>query len=95
MIFVLIVTDSPYTGAISAGILSLQEKGVLLVLQNKWWKEMHGGGKCFVSLNKLSINLFLLKIIVSDQSLGNKSLNHWTLLSVTSYLCEIEAEKIG
>jgi len=41
--------DSPYTGAISAGILRLQEKGILQDLKRKWWKEMHGGGQCLVS----------------------------------------------
>ena len=41
--------DSPYTGAISAGILKLQEKGILQDLKRKWWKEMHGGGQCIVS----------------------------------------------
>lgn len=37
---------SPYTRAISAGILALQEKGILQKLKIKWWKEMHGGGQC-------------------------------------------------
>ena len=41
---------SPYTKAISAGILALQEKGILQKLKIKWWKEMHGGGMCVVSL---------------------------------------------
>ena len=44
-----IFTDSPYTRTISAGILSLQEKGILQRLKTKWWKEMHGGGQCVVS----------------------------------------------
>ena len=42
-------SDSPYTRAVSAGVLSLQEKGILQKLKTKWWKEMHGGGNCVVS----------------------------------------------
>merc|ERR1719410_2684181 len=38
--------NSPYTRAVSAGVLSLQEKGILQKLKTKWWKEMHGGGNC-------------------------------------------------
>ena len=38
--------DSPYTAAISAGVLSLQEKGKLKELKIKWWKEKRGGGSC-------------------------------------------------
>merc|ERR1719259_1420242 len=37
---------SPYTAAISAGTLALQEKGILQDLKRKWWKKMHGAGKC-------------------------------------------------
>jgi len=37
---------SPYTKALSAGVLALQEKGILQKLKIKWWKEMHGGGQC-------------------------------------------------
>ena len=45
----LLLLGSPYTRAISAGILALQEKGILQKLKIKWWKEMHGGGQCVVS----------------------------------------------
>ena len=38
--------DSPYTAAISAGVLALQEKGVLKALKIKWWKQLRGGGTC-------------------------------------------------
>ncbi|XP_059083828.1 glutamate receptor ionotropic, kainate 2-like isoform X2 [Tigriopus californicus] len=38
--------DSPYTSTVSNGILYLQEAGILQQLKIKWWKEMHGGGKC-------------------------------------------------
>merc|ERR1712142_1038128 len=31
--------DSPYTAAISAGVLALQESGVLKELKHKWWKQ--------------------------------------------------------
>ncbi len=39
---------SPYTKAVSDGILELQEKGMLTVLYNRWWKEKGGGGNCQV-----------------------------------------------
>ncbi len=42
------LAESPYTKAISDGILTLQEKGFLQKLKNKWWKEMYGGGECQV-----------------------------------------------
>ena len=38
--------DSPYTAAISAGVLSLQEDGVLKELKIKWWEKERGGGSC-------------------------------------------------
>merc|ERR1719412_2287737 len=38
--------DSPYTAAISAGVLALQERGTLKVLKNLWWKKLRGGGTC-------------------------------------------------
>ena len=47
--FSIFYLDSPYTRAVSAGVLSLQEKGILQKLKTKWWKEMHGGGNCVVS----------------------------------------------
>ena len=40
---------SPYTKAISDGILQLQEKGVLTKLYNKWWKEERLETPCLVS----------------------------------------------
>ena len=43
------ILGSPYTAAISAGTLALQEKGILQDLKRKWWKKMHGAGKCVVS----------------------------------------------
>ncbi len=42
------IPGSPYTKAISDGILELQEKGTLAVLYNRWWKEKGGGGNCQV-----------------------------------------------
>ena len=38
--------DSPYTAAISAGVLSLQEDGILKELKIKWWEKERGGGSC-------------------------------------------------
>jgi len=38
--------DSPYSAAMSAGVLKLQESGKLQELKIKWWKEQRGGGKC-------------------------------------------------
>ncbi len=37
---------SPYTKAISDGILELQEKGTLTVLKNRWWKVSSEGESC-------------------------------------------------
>ena len=36
----------------------MQEQGVLQRLKTKWWKEMHGGGKCLVSPSLLK-NIYL------------------------------------
>jgi len=38
--------DSPYTAAMTAGVLTLQESGQLQELKNKWWKKERGGGTC-------------------------------------------------
>lgn len=38
--------DSPYRKQISGAVLKLGEAGTLTELKRKWWKEMHGGGKC-------------------------------------------------
>merc|ERR1719225_995101 len=38
--------DSPYTAAISQGVIRLIEKGVLARLKKKWWEEQRGGGSC-------------------------------------------------
>eukprot|EP00090_Calanus_glacialis_P018188 TRINITY_DN28216_c0_g1_i1.p1 TRINITY_DN28216_c0_g1~~TRINITY_DN28216_c0_g1_i1.p1 ORF type:complete len:919 (-),score=157.38 TRINITY_DN28216_c0_g1_i1:468-3224(-) len=40
--------DSPYTAAISAGVLALQETGKLKELKIKWWENERGGGACKV-----------------------------------------------
>ena len=40
--------DSPYTAAISQGVIRLIEKGVLARLKKKWWEEQRGGGSCTV-----------------------------------------------
>ncbi|XP_012251025.2 glutamate receptor ionotropic, kainate 2-like isoform X2 [Athalia rosae] len=37
---------SPYRNALSTTILTLQETGVLKDLENKWWKQKRGGGRC-------------------------------------------------
>lgn len=52
-----IFIGSPYTKAISAGILRLQEKGILQTLKIKWWKEMHGGGQCLVCLSQIFLKI--------------------------------------
>ena len=46
--FCICYSDSPYTAAISAGVLSLQERGVLKELKIKWWEKERGGGSCQV-----------------------------------------------
>jgi len=38
--------DSPYTQAISQGVIRLIEKGIVTRLKKKWWEEMRGGGAC-------------------------------------------------
>merc|ERR1719300_1874825 len=38
--------DSPYTAAISQGVIRLLEKGVLANLKKKWWEKERGGGMC-------------------------------------------------
>eukprot|EP00092_Neocalanus_flemingeri_P014209 GFUD01015329.1.p1 GENE.GFUD01015329.1~~GFUD01015329.1.p1 ORF type:complete len:922 (+),score=212.71 GFUD01015329.1:311-3076(+) len=38
--------DSPYTQAISQGVIRLIEKGVVTRLKKKWWEEQRGGGSC-------------------------------------------------
>ena len=39
-------SDSPYTAAISQGVIRLIEKGVVTRLKKKWWEEERGGGSC-------------------------------------------------
>merc|ERR1719384_1061929 len=41
--------DSPYTAAISQGVIRLIEKGVVARLKKKWWEEQRGGGSCKVA----------------------------------------------
>ena len=43
-----IFSDSPYTAAISQGVIRLIEKGVVARLKKKWWEEQRGGGSCKV-----------------------------------------------
>merc|ERR1711953_1489125 len=38
--------DSPYTAAISQGVIKLIETGVVTRLKKKWWEEERGGGSC-------------------------------------------------
>lgn len=47
-------TDASFRNVLSANILSLQEKGKLTALKNKWWKEKRGGGACQVSVTDSS-----------------------------------------
>lgn len=57
----------------SANILSLQEKGKLTALKNKWWKEKRGGGACQVSrvsrLTRTFLNLYITLLISKFLSL--------------------------
>lgn len=57
--------DASFRNILSANILSLQEKGKLTALKNRWWKEKRGGGACqvsvaflFFALPKLDLNVF-------------------------------------
>ena len=43
-----IISDSPYTAAISQGVIRLIKKGVVARLKKKWWEEQRGGGSCKV-----------------------------------------------
>jgi len=45
------LTESPYTKAISDGVLRLQEKGILTLLYNKWWNQMYVPEEPCVSLS--------------------------------------------
>ncbi|XP_058825661.1 glutamate receptor ionotropic, kainate 2-like [Topomyia yanbarensis] len=38
--------NSPYRTAISGAVLKMQEEGKLSQLKDKWWRKMHGGGRC-------------------------------------------------
>jgi len=38
--------DSPYTGAISQGVIRLIETGIVTNLKKKWWEKERGGGSC-------------------------------------------------
>lgn len=55
--------DASYRNILSANILSLQEKGKITALKNKWWKEKRGGGSCQVR-SDFAYTFFLDKIIV-------------------------------
>merc|ERR1719259_1026522 len=54
--------DSPYTAAISAGVLSLQERGVLKELKIKWWEKERGGGSCQDKASSSSAQLGLANL---------------------------------
>ena len=45
------ISDSPYTAAISQGVIRLIERGVLTRLKKRWWEEERGGGSCKVTLH--------------------------------------------
>jgi len=38
--------DSPYTSAISQGVIKLIESGKVLEIKKKWWEKERGGGAC-------------------------------------------------
>ncbi len=48
---------SPYTKAISDGILELQEKGVLAILYNRWWKDK---GQSTTGSNSCQVRKYIL-----------------------------------
>jgi len=54
--------DSPYTPTISAGVLSLQERGVLKELKIKWWEKERGGGSCKLGAASSSAQLGLANL---------------------------------
>lgn len=54
--------DSPYTAAISAGVLALQESGTLKELKIKWWEKERGGGSCKVDASASSSQLGLANL---------------------------------
>jgi len=62
--------DSPYTRAISAGVLKLQEQGTLKKLKKKWWVKKHGdpcpgaaaGGNAQMDLGKLG-GVFIVVVL--------------------------------
>ena len=51
----LILPDSPYTRAISAGVLKLQEQGTLKKLKKKWWVSAYPNLFVFPSFHFISI----------------------------------------
>merc|ERR1719239_188810 len=54
--------DSPYTHAISAGVLALQERGTLKLLKIRWWKKLRGGGTCSKITTGTSAQLSLAQL---------------------------------
>lgn len=46
------VSDAQYRKQINEAILKMQESSALSQLKDKWWTEMHGGGKCKVRFSK-------------------------------------------
>ena len=56
------LADSPYTAAISAGVLKLQEDGILKELKIKWWEKMRGGGSCKVAAGGGNAQLSLAQL---------------------------------
>jgi len=54
--------DSPYTAAISAGVLALQERGTLKLLKIRWWKKLRGGGTCSKITTGTSAQLSLAQL---------------------------------
>lgn len=57
--FIFVRADASFRNILSANILSLQEKGKLTALKNKWWKEKRGGGACQVGIAEFSCFFFI------------------------------------
>ncbi len=54
--------DSPYRKLFSQAILKLRERGELLILKERWWKQKKGGGQCIDDPKKGSRSVTPLKI---------------------------------
>merc|ERR1719402_2117100 len=54
--------DSPYTSAISQGVIKLIETGKVLEIKKKWWEKERGGGQCSVPTGSGNAQLSLAQL---------------------------------